>query len=381
MLNGNEAIVLGALAAGCNFCPFYPMTPATSVVLGLIEKGQGLGVIVEQAEDEISAVNMAIGASFAGARAIVPTSGGGFALMTEGVSLAGMIEQPVVFVLGMRPGPATGLPTRTEQSDLPMALHAGHGEFPRAIYAPGTAEECFRLTHEAFFIAERFQGPVIVMTDQFLADSYRSVEPFDLDSLPEIPPPLTSTDDPASYRRYAAAEDGVSPRLVPGFGPYLVVADSDEHDEAGHIIEDGAGRVAMVEKRLRKGHGIAARAVPPSFLGDLGPDLLLVCWGSTRGPAEEAAARLRDMGNGGPAGQPGRKVAVLHFSQVWPLRPDQFMQVLENAGEVVSVEGNATGQFAALLRQETGFGIGRQVLRYDGRPFTPEYILAALGEN
>jgi 2-oxoglutarate ferredoxin oxidoreductase subunit alpha len=346
------------------------------VALGLIEKGQDLGVVAEQAEDEISAINMAIGASFAGARPLVPTSGGGFALMTEGVSLAGMIEQPVVIVLGMRPGPATGLPTRTEQADLLMALHAGHGEFPRAIYAPGTVEECFRLTHEAFLVAERFQGPALVLTDQFLADSYRSTEPLDLDSLPEIPPPATAAGDPAAYVRYAPAGDGVSPRLVPGGGTYLVVADSDEHYPDGHITEEASVRTAMMDKRLRKGDGIAGRAVPPSFLGDLGPDLLLVCWGSTRGPAEEAAALLRAE----RAGRPDRKVAVLHFSQVWPLRPDQFIQILENAGEAVSVEGNATGQFASLIRRETGFGFARQVLRYDGRPFTPEYILAALGE-
>jgi len=171
MLNGNEAIALGALSAGLQFYSFYPMTPSTSIALTLIQHADALGSIVEQAEDEIAAINMAIGASFAGVRAMVGTSGGGFALMTEGVSLAAMTETPLVIVVAQRPGPATGLPTRTEQADLELVLHAGHGEFPRAVFAPGTVEDCYSLTEKAFEVAEACQNPVFVLTDQFLADS------------------------------------------------------------------------------------------------------------------------------------------------------------------------------------------------------------------
>jgi 2-oxoglutarate ferredoxin oxidoreductase subunit alpha len=207
-INGNEAIALGALSAGLTFCSFYPMTPATSIVLNLVAHAKEMGIIVEQAEDEIAAINMAIGASFAGAPSMVATSGGGFALMTEGVSLAAMTETPVVIAVAQRPGPATGLPTRTEQGDLELVLHAGHGEFPRAILAPGSVEECFHLTRKAFELAERYQGPMFVLTDQFLADSYRAVTPFDVESLRDVRVGAETDGLPQPYLRYAVTESG-----------------------------------------------------------------------------------------------------------------------------------------------------------------------------
>jgi 2-oxoglutarate ferredoxin oxidoreductase subunit alpha len=369
MLNGNEAIALGAMAAGVNFCSFYPMTPGTSVALTLAAKGQKMGVAVEQAEDEIAAVVMAIGASFAGATALVPTSGGGFALMVEGVSLSGMIETPVVIVVAMRPGPATGLPTRTEQADLNLVLYAGHGEFPRAVFAPGTVEQCFHMTHRAVHTAEKWQSPVFVLTDQFLADSYRGVVPFDLSSLPDVARPGTSHDGPAPYERYAVTDTGVSPRLVPGFGDYLVVADSDEHTPDGHITEDLGVRVIMQDKRSRKMAGLTADAVPPDLYGEPSSDVLLACWGTTLGAALEAAALLRESGT---------SCAVLHFSQVYPLVPAQFLPLLNKSPRAIMVEGNSTGQLARLIRQETGFVFAHQILRYDGLPFTARYILDRL---
>jgi 2-oxoglutarate ferredoxin oxidoreductase subunit alpha len=369
MLHGNEAIALGALAAGCNFVSFYPMTPGTSVVLTLIDKGRETGLVSEQAEDEIAAVNMALGAACAGARALVSTSGGGFALMCEGVSLGGMLELPVVLVVAQRPGPATGLPTRTEQADLNLVLYAGHGEFPRAIFAPGSPEDCFYLTHRAFDLAERYQTPCFVLTDQFLADSYRSVAPFDLDALPEPPELLLSPGEPAAYERYRLTEDGVSPRAIPGFSQALVRADSDEHTEDGRLTEDLAVRVAMQDKRLRKGQGLLEETVPPDYYGPDGPDLLLVCWGSALGAALEARQTLEER---------GKKVAVLHFRQVWPLDGRQFLPFLESAREIVAVEGNSTGQLAALLRQETGVLLDKRILRYDGLPFTARFILDGL---
>jgi len=369
-VNGNEAIALGALSAGLKFCSFYPMTPATSIVLNLTAHAKSLGLVVEQAEDEIAAINMAIGASFAGAPSMVATSGGGFALMTEGVSLAAMTETPVVIAVAQRPGPATGLPTRTEQGDLEFVLHSGHGEFPRAILAPGTVEECFHLTRKAFELAERYQGPMFVLTDQFLADSYRAVKPFDVESLPQV---RVGTDAEAlsqPYRRYAVTDSGVSPRLLPGLTENLVVADSDEHTEDGHLTEDLSVRNVMMEKRLRKGDGIRSEAIAPETGGDEKPDLLLISWGSSKGAVSEAACLLRSDED---------SVGTLHFSQVWPLAPDQFMGRLQEAREVVCVEGNATGQLARLIRRETGLEIERRVLRYDGLPLTPEFILRELG--
>jgi 2-oxoglutarate ferredoxin oxidoreductase subunit alpha len=369
MLNGNEAIALGALSAGVKFLSFYPMTPATSIALFLAAQAEKMGLIVEQAEDEISAVNMALGASFAGAPSMVSTSGGGFALMVEGVSLAGMTETPLVIVVAQRPGPATGLPTRTEQGDLEFILHAGHGEFPRAVFTPGSVVECFDLIRRAFELAESVQTPIFLLTDQFLADSYRAVRPFDLADLSTVYPLQNSPDPAASYRRYALTENGLSPRLLPGRTENLVIADSDEHTEDGHLTEDLVVRKQMVEKRLAKMKILIDQVIPPEYSGDPQADLLLVTWGSGKGSVLEAAEKLR-LG--------GKRVGVLHFSQVWPLVPEQFLPLLEEAKEVVCVEGNAFGQLARLIRRETGFHITRKILRYDGLPITPEYILRGI---
>lgn len=370
VMNGNEAIAMGALSAGVKFCSFYPMTPGTSIALNLATHAGRMGLVVEQAEDEIAAINMAIGASFAGVPTIVPTSGGGFALMTEGVSLAGMTETPVLIVVAQRPGPATGLPTRTEQADLDLVLYAGHGEFPRAIFSPGTVEECFWLARKGVEVAAKFQSPVFLLTDQFLADSSRAVTPFDIDNLEPIDPGIETEASSLPYNRYAITPSGVSPRLLPGMTKHLVVVDGDEHLVDGHITEDLEVRNLMVEKRLRKEQGIIAEVVPPEFQGEEDPDLLLVTWGSSKGSVMEAAEKLRND---------SARVSILHFAQVWPLVPDQFLRYLESAGEVVCVEGNAYGQLARLIRRETGFGVHRRVLRYDGLPITPEYIVRQLG--
>lgn len=370
MMNGNEAIALGAVSAGLKFYSFYPMTPSTSIGISLAGWARELGLIVEQAEDEIAALNMALGASFAGAPSMVATAGGGFALMGEAVSLAGMTETPVVIVVAQRPAPATGLPTRTEQGDLEFVLHAGHGEFPRAIFAPGSVEQCFDLAKRSLHTAERYQGPVFILTDQFLADSYRTIAPFELDGTPPVQPWSTKgLTIVTPYRRFALTATGVSPRLLPGLTEHLVVAGSDEHTEDGHITEDLSMRTRMVLKRLTKGEGIRSEVVPPEHLGDGKPEVLLLCWGSSRGAVLEAAEDLRSK---------GERVATIHFSQVWPLVPKQFMGHLQEAKRVICVEGNATGQMARLIRRETGFQIAERVLRYDGLPFTPEYILRQL---
>ena len=300
---------------------------------------------------------------------MAPTSGGGFALMTEGLSLSAITETPIVIALSQRPGPATGLPTRTEQGDLNFVIHAGHGEFPRAVFAPGSINECFHLTRKAFQLAERYQAPAFVLTDQFQADSYRAVEPFDIAGLKKITYADTAKVDPADYKRYATAADGVSPRLLPGKSKALVRVDSDEHNEEGLIEESPSNRIRMNDKRLKKWEGMSKEAIPPQIGGDENPDMFIVGWGSTKGAIAEAAGKLSEG---------GKKTGTMHFSQVWPIVGNHFVETLSKAKQVVCVEGNATGQFAGIIKRETGFNIEKRVLRYDGMPHTPQSILDQL---
>jgi 2-oxoglutarate ferredoxin oxidoreductase subunit alpha len=358
LLSGNDALGMGALAAGCDFISSYPMSPGTGLLTFMAQNGRKFGTVVEQAEDEIAAINMALGASYAGARAVVTTSGGGFALMEEGVSLAGMIETPVVIHIGMRPGPATGLPTRTEQADLNLALYSGHGEFPRAIFAPGTLVEVFETMQRAFHIADKYQIPVFVLTDQYLLDMVGTVAEDDLERLP-TKHFITKTKE--EYRRYALAKDGVSPRGIPGYGEGLVVVDSDEHDEAGHLTEDLELRVRMTEKRMKKLEGLRKEALEPLRYGTKKAKKVLVGWGSTFGAVQEALEKS------------GRKdIAALHFRQVWPL-PQDLMKHFEGAEDILVIENNFTGQFANLLKLE-GVNVTGNILKYDGEPFSAEEL-------
>lgn len=371
MLNGNEAIALGALAAGCNFFAAYPMTPATSIMVYLAQKQSDFNIMVEQAEDEISALNMVLGASYAGARAMTSTSGGGFALMTEALSLAGMTETPAVIVLAQRPGPATGLPTRTEQGDLLFALCAGHGEFQRAIFTPGSVEEAFYLTIDAFNVADKYQIPVIILTDQHLADSYRNIEPYDLSSLTidrclVLPEELGSKQE---YQRHKLSPTGISPRLIPGRGEHLVVTDSDEHTEDGHLTEDLEMRTKMVDKRRRKQQGLAGEIEAPVLVGPVEADLLLIGWGSTYGVIREVVQKLNAE---------GMRVSQLHFPQIWPFPSARVSEIFKRMSKKIVIENNSTGQLAWLLQAETGLPVDGKVLKYDGRPFTISYILEAL---
>jgi 2-oxoglutarate ferredoxin oxidoreductase subunit alpha len=336
------------------------MSPSTAVLTYLAQKAKDFGIVVEQAEDEIAAINMAIGAWYAGARAMVTTSGGGFALMTEGVSLAGMLETPVVIHLAQRPGPATGLPTRTEQGDLELALYSGHGEFPRIIFAPGTLEEAFNLTAKAFNLADKYQIPVFVLTDQYFIDSNYNIPKLDAKSI-KVEKYITKTQK--DYVRYAITDDGISPRGIPGYGDGLVVVDSDEHDEQGHITEDLDLRVKMVNKRLAKLKAITKETVEPTVWPSLEYKNLIVCWGSTYHIVEEAIKSL------------GRKdTAMLHFSQVYPLH-ESTLEYLKKAKQVVIVESNATGQLAKLIKLQTGFEIEKKILKYSGLSFTVEELV------
>jgi 2-oxoglutarate ferredoxin oxidoreductase subunit alpha len=374
LMGGTEALALGALASGVKFYSAYPMTPSTGIMNYLASKEKEHGLVVEQAEDEIAAINMALGASFAGVRAMTGTSGGGFALMVEGVSLAAITETPVVIALGQRPGPATGLPTRTEQGDLHMVLHAGHGEFPRFVFAPGTPEQAFFLTNKAFDLAEKYQVPSFVLFDTYLSDSQWTYRGFDLarlrrtdyrlrgDAFARLP----------EYQRHAYSASGVTPLAVPGDGRHLVVTDSDEHDEAGHIIEDAATRNKMTEKRLfRKMPRMQKEIAPPFRYGDPVPDIVVACWGSLYGIVREAVDALAAT----------HRIAMLHFSELYPFpttERNDYLRMVEQAKLPVCVEQNATGQLARLMRTERGFEFGAQVLRYDGRPFTVEGLVKEL---
>jgi 2-oxoglutarate ferredoxin oxidoreductase subunit alpha len=359
-INGNEAIALGAAYAGCRFISAYPMTPSTEIITYLAEH-EDLGVFAEQAEDEIAAVSMAIGASFAGARAMTATAGGGFALMVENVSLAGMIEVPVVIVVGQRPGPATGLPTRTSQADLLFVIHAGHGEFPRLVLAATDPLDAFHKMVRAFNLADKYQIPVMVLTDQFLADSGFSFEEFDVEAIK----PVSFLADPESikdYKRYQLNDSGISPRLYPGQSEHLVVADSDEHDERGHITEDLLNvALPMAQKRMTKNKEIIKDVLPPQEILLDEAEAVLVGWGSTREALLEALQSLK---------ADGVKAGGIHFSEMWPL-PDYSFPVNK---KFWTIESNATGQLARLLRAEYDVKFEDSIHRCDGLPLTADFI-------
>ncbi|MBM4313042.1 MAG: 2-oxoacid:acceptor oxidoreductase subunit alpha, partial [Deltaproteobacteria bacterium] len=363
--DGNQALALGAILGGCQFVAGYPMTPATSIMDYFSRAASALPIHFEQAEDEIAAINMVLGASYAGVRSMAATSGGGFALMQEAVSLAGMTETPVVIAVSQRPGPATGLPTRTEQADLDFVLHAGHGEFPRIIFAPGSIGEMIALTRKSFELADRYQIPVFVLTDQYFADSVQIHEG-------EIPLDVASREYrefDGNYRRYRLTGDGVSPLTFPGLSEAVVKADSDEHDEEGKITEDQHQRVRMVDKRRKKTALLRKEAVSPTFYGQKDAASYILCWGSTKHIVKEAAERL--------AGE-GISAAVLHFGQVYPLAPEMVAPHRLEARRLVCVENNAGGQFARLLKSELGLAVDRSVLKYDGDCFTVEELYRAL---
>lgn len=374
LISGNDAIGFGAVASGLKFYSAYPMTPSTSIMLYVASKAKEYGIVVEQAEDEIAAINMAIGASFAGVRAMTGTSGGGFALMVEGLSLAAMTETPVVIALAQRPGPATGLPTKTAQADLLFALYSAHGEFPRVILAPGTPEECFFLTNKAFDLAEKFQIPVIILTDQYLADSQWTYEGFDLSKLRYTDYRIRgeSAKRLEGYKRHALTEDGISPLAVPGHGRYVVVTDSDEHDERGHITEDPHLTVLMTQKRLHKKlPAIIKEMSPPKLYGSQEPEIVLVGWGSMYGLLREAVDALTK----------DHKIAMLHFSEIYPLADTaqfDYLKILSDAKKAICIEQNVTGQLAHLIAVEKGFRFKHKINKYDGRPFNLEQLLGEI---
>jgi len=350
-LSGTEGIGFGSIAGGCNFISSYPMSPSTGVLTFLAKQSRTFGICVEQAEDELAAFQMGLGAWYSGGRAITTTSGGGFALMGEGLSLSGITETPMVVYLAQRPGPATGLPTRSEQGDLELSIYSGHGEFPRIVLAPGDVRECFDLARVAFELADRYQVPVILLSDQYLADSYFHVERFEIGSQ-QPAHHIIKTD--ADYKRYALSDDGISPRGIPGYGEGLVLVDSDEHTQEGLITESMSVRNEQNGKRLKKLELIRHEAIVPDIGGE--GDIVVIGWGSTKHIIKEAVERVGD-----------ERVSVIHFSWVHPLSEAQLLP-LQKAKRLVVVENNATGQFAKLLRLH-GIRVDDQILKSDGLSF------------
>ena len=372
VVSGSKAIGLGALAAGVKFYSAYPMSPSTSVMEFLASKSVETGIVVEQAEDEIAGINMAIGASFAGARAMTGTSGGGFCLKVEALGLSGIAEIPLVVMDAQRPGPATGLPTRTEQSDLKFVISAAQGEFPRMVIALRNHTDAFYQTVRAFDLAERYQIPVILLSDQYLADSTASVEPYDLSKI-QVSNPCQEEYKEGEYLRYKITEDGISPRLIPGKTKNFVSADSDEHDEHGRIVESSEDRIQMMDKRMRKIDKLMEELQEPEFIGGETFDTLLVGWGSTYGPIREAVTLLNDQ-------EPG-KYGALVFGDVFPLPKQLLIEKATQAKQLINIEQNATGQLGGLIREQTGIVFDSSILKYDGRQISGEEIVERIQQG
>ena len=373
LINGNQAVGLGAVAAGCKFYCGYPMTPSTGVLNFMATHSEDFGIAIDQVEDEVAALNMALGASYAGVRAMTGSSGGGFALMVEALSLAGMLEVPVVLINVQRPGPATGFPTRTEQADLRFMIHAGHGEFPRMVIALRDVEDAFYQTARAFNIAEKYQIPVLLVSDQHLADSVTTVKPFDFTKIKierYISGSEAVTDE--EYKRYKFTESGISPRILPGKIPgQVVLVDSDEHDEWGHITESADIRTKMVDKRLRKFDLLKEEIQEPWFIGKDNPENLIVCWGSTYGAVKEAVDELIEE---------GYSIGALVFGDIWPFPTKGLLELGKNAKRIIDVEQNATAQLDSLIREEALMKSTDKILKYDGRPFSGEEVYKRVKE-
>ena len=384
-MDGAQAVAGGALAGGVGFMTAYPMSPSTGVVTNLAEWAETLGVTVVQAEDEIAAINMLAGASYGGARSMTATSGGGFALMEEGVSLLGMIECPGVIVMAQRPGPATGLPTRQAQGDLHMVLNAGHGHFPRVVVAPRDFEDCFRVMSRAFDLAEYYQVPVFVLTDQHFMDGQSTVGELDFKGL-SLKRHLLSKDQLQSiktYNRYELTDSGVSPMAPPGASRHVVVVDSDEHDVEGHLTESAQEAQAMVEKRFRKEASLRKGMDDPEYMplveGE-GCENLVFSWGSTYHTVREALSVLQGSEKSGGVAN-SQCVAHAHLNWLWPSPVGKLKELVETASKVVVVENNVDGQFVKYLRMITGYEADVLINRMDGRPLLVEDLVEQIGKE
>jgi 2-oxoglutarate ferredoxin oxidoreductase subunit alpha len=384
VLSGNTAMAMGGAAAGVKFYCAYPMSPSTGVLHWMAAHARKAGIMVRQVEDEIGVVNMAIGAAHAGVRSMCATSGGGFALMSEGLGLSAMMETPVVVIDCQRAGPSTGVPTKTEQGDLWQMLGAAFGDYPRVLAAPLDIGDCFQIIPEIFNIVDRFQCPGIVLCDLLLSEGRLTVDPKDLDFAPVIDRGqlITTTSSEfgsngdGPYKRYKITESGISPRAIPGLPGYTHTAASDEHDEDGVLISDEftnpTKRRAMMEKRMRKVVGIEAAVPPPILWGPRDADVTLIGWGSTKGVIEEACEILAEQ---------GISANQLQIRWLVPLHGEAILDILKGSRHTIMVENNYSGQFARYLRSETSFVPDGHIRKYDGEPFMPHHIVEAVREQ
>jgi len=385
VLTGNMALAMGGAAAGVKFYCAYPMSPSTGVLHWMAGHARKADIMVRQVEDEIGVINMAIGAAHAGVRSMCATSGGGFALMTEGLGLAAMIETPVVVIDVQRAGPSTGVPTKTEQGDLWQMLGAGHGDYPRLIATPVDILDCFKIIPEMFNLVDKFQCPGIVLGDLLLSEGHASVEPADLDFDVEIDRGelITSANGDGvdgnganGYKRYLFTESGISPRAIPGVPHHTHTVASDEHMEDGVLISDEftnpIKRRDMMEKRQRKVAGIEASVPPPELMGELGADVTLIGWGSTKGVIQEAVEMLNED---------GISANQLQIRWMVPLHGERILEILRGCRHTIIVENNYSGQFARYLRSETSYVPDGYIRKYDGEPFMPHHIVEAVKQQ
>jgi 2-oxoglutarate ferredoxin oxidoreductase subunit alpha len=387
ILSGNVAMAMGGAAAGVKFYCAYPMSPSTGVLHWMAAHARKAGIMVRQVEDEIGVINMAIGAAQAGVRAMCATSGGGFALMSEGLGMSAMMETPVVVINCQRAGPSTGVPTKTEQGDLWQMLGAAFGDYPRIIAAPLDIGDCFKLIPEIFNLADRFQCPGLVLCDLLLSEGRLSVHPKDLDFSPPIDRgelittangngAQSAASTNGGYKRYKITDSGVSPRAVPGVPGHIHTVATDEHQEDGVLISDEftnpVKRRAMMEKRMRKVTGIDAAVAPPMLSGPRDADVTLIGWGSTKGVIEEARELLNEQG-----------IAANQLQIRWlvPLHGEAILEILRGSRHTIIVENNYSGQFARYLRSETSFVPSGHIRKYDGEPFMPHHIVDAVKEQ
>jgi len=377
---GNAMFGFGALVGGCKMYTAYPMTPASSIMHWLAPRAPKYGMLMKQMEDELAAMNAVVGAGNVGVRAMTGTSGGGFALMTEAVSLAAMLETPATIIHVSRGGPSTGLPTKTEQADLFQDIGAGQGDYPKAIIAPISVADAYHSSIEAMNLADKYQIPVIILSDLYLSEHAETIEDglvtanvkIDRGEIvsswqPSDPAKNVASyiiKNPDDYLRYKDTPSGVSPRAFPGTENTLFVAASDEHDEEGVVISDVFTdeniRIKMMNKRMRKMEGVEKDTQGPIVTGPKTADVTLVGWGSTFQIIEEVRLALEEK---------GQSVNHIHFRTLWPLHAEQTAALLKNCRKTINIENNYSGQFAKLLRMETGISLDHFIRKYSGEPF------------
>ena len=370
LLIGSEAMGMGMVHAGCRMYCGYPMTPSSPLLKYIADNQNKTGMVIKQAEDEITAMQMVSGAMWMGARAATATSGGGYDLMSETLSLNGIAENPSVMVLAMRQGPATGLPTWSGQGDMLLACFGSHGEYPRLVMSVSNTQDCFDLMPEAFNYAEEYQLPVTILTDKNIAEGLYMQPPYNLKKAEirrgKLVTKQKELDALQSSDRFdPTAEGGVSKRWLPGAKAQTYCMQGDEHDAEGNVDEDGPNAIAQMEKRMKKMETMKAALPEPELIGPQDPEVLIVSWGSNRGPIEDV---IKD--------QP--KIGYLHYTYLWPLRTERLLELAKKAKKTILVEGTYQGQLAKLISMECGLTFDQEILKYDGRPFFYDELLPQL---